>query len=172
MMMIEKALVSDVETLRSAAISAFLDDEQYKPVNAISGGPPGHDTVESHIQWIINYDYFKCVIHDQIIGGCIVRTHSCHYELFGIFLHRSKIGKGLGSDFLQGVIKLYPDGAHWTLETPDYSKRNQKFYERNGFIASRNTAQDPKLGFGFIIYHRPAQPGTAADSQGRGIFSC
>jgi GNAT superfamily N-acetyltransferase len=170
MMVIQKALASDAESLRMAAISAFLDDQRYKPAYAISGGPPGHDTVESHAHWIRNYDYFKCIVHGIIVGGCIVKMHPSHYELFGIFLHSNFIGKGIGSEFLRGVIKLYPNGVHWTLETPDYAKRNHRFYERNGFIASEKSTPDPRLGFGFIIYQRPAQPGTTADSQGRGIF--
>ena len=152
MIVIQKALESDTELLRLTAMSAFLDEKRYKPAGAISGGPPGHDTIENHARWIRNHDYYKCVIDGKIVGGCVVKKHPSHYELFGIFLHSSYIGKGIGSEFLDGVIKRYPDGALWSLETPDYAKRNHRFYERNGFIKCKKLAPDPSLGYGFIIY--------------------
>lgn len=97
MILIQKALESDIELLRSAAISAFLDDERYKPTNAKPGGPPGHDTIKSHAHWIRNHDYFKCVVYGNLVGGCIMKKHPYHYELFGIFLYSNFIGKGIGS---------------------------------------------------------------------------
>ncbi len=102
--------------------------------DAKPGGPPGHDTVESHEQWIRNYDYYKCVVCGNIIG------------------------KGIGSEFLRDVMKLYPDRTLCLLETPDYAKRNHRFYERNGFIESKKITSDPSLGYGFIIYQNHVQP--------------
>ena len=156
MLSIQKAWESDAESLRLAAISAFMNDERFKPANAISGGPPGHDTVESHVYWIKRHDYFKCVVGGKIVGGCIVKKHRSHFELFGIFLDSGYIGRGIGSKFLQDVMKQYPAEALWILETPDYATRNQRFYERNGFVLTEKSAIDPKLGFGFIVYHRRA----------------
>jgi len=147
MILIQKALVSDAESLRSAAISAFLGDEH--------GGPPEHDSVEKHVHWIRKYDYFKCVAFGNIVGGCIVKKQPYQFELFGIFLHGNAIGKGMGSELLRGVMKLYPAGVPWTLETPDYAGRNHRFYERNGYIEIEKTEPDPTLGYGFIIYQRP-----------------
>ncbi|WP_319409488.1 GNAT family N-acetyltransferase [uncultured Desulfosarcina sp.] len=156
MIEIQKVLDSDIEVLRSAAISAFLDDERYKPENALPGGPPGHDQFEEHVRWIRKHDYFKCVFHGNIIGGCIVKKHPSHYELYGIFLRSNFIGKGIGSEFLNGVMKMYPDRSPWLLETPNYSKRNHRFYEHNGFTVSLKTNLYPNLGYGFIIYQKPA----------------
>lgn len=170
MIVIQQALEYDAESLRLAAMSAFRDDERFKPAHTISGGPPGHDSVENHIRWIRNHDYFKCIVHGKIIGGCIVKKHPCHYELFGIFLHSGFIGKGIGGKLLRGVMKLYPCGAHWLLETPDYAKRNHRFYSRNGFVASEKSTTDPRLGCGFIIYQIPARLGTSTASQGRSVF--
>ena len=156
MMIIQKALESDAQSLRSAAMSAFLNDEQYKPEDAISGGPPGHDTIESHVYWIKRHDYFKCVVGGKVVGGCIVQKHPFHFELFGIFLDSHSIGRGMGSKLLQGVLKQYPAGALWILETPDYATRNQRFYERNGFVLTEKSAINPVLGFGFFVYRRRA----------------
>jgi hypothetical protein len=150
MILIQKALKSDAKELRSAAISAFLDDAH--------GGPPGHDAIENHVNWIRQHDYFKCVASGDIVGGCIVKKHPNYLELFGLFLHSKFIGKGKGSEFLCGVMKLYPDGATWTLETPDFAERNHRFYERNGFIEIEKTRPDPTLGYGFVRYQRPGRP--------------
>lgn len=150
----QRAVESDIELLRMAAVSAFLDDERYKPLNARPGGPPGHDLLENHIQWIRDHDYFKCVVHGDIAGGCIVKRHPPHCQLFGIFLHRNFIGQGIGSLFLRAVIKLYPKASPWSLETPDYAERNHRFYEHNGFTVSEKLAPDPSLGYGFVLYIR------------------
>lgn len=156
MIKIQKAEESDLESLRLCAISAFIDDERYKPDNAKPGGPPGHDTIQSHLNWLRNHDYFKCVFYDKIAGGCIVKNHPDFHELFGIFLSRNYIGKGIGARLLRGVMQMYPIASAWVLETPDYSTRNRGFYERNGFVLNKMIESDPNLGHGFVEYKRSA----------------
>ncbi|MBM9617052.1 hypothetical protein JWJ90_22605 [Desulfobulbus rhabdoformis] len=75
-MKIQKAEENDLEALRLCAISAFIDDEGYKPGNAKPGNPPGNDRIHTHFNWLRNYDYFKCVVNDTIAGGCIIKIHS------------------------------------------------------------------------------------------------
>ena len=152
MMVIEKAVRPDAELLRSAAVSAFLDDKIYRPAALGFEGPPGHDSIEAHTRWIKMHDYFKCIVDGIIVGGCIVKRHTDYCELFGIFLHGSCIGKGIGSKLLREVMKLYPEDTQWSLETPDYAVRNHRFYERNGFIRAGKSKLDPGSGYGFITY--------------------
>lgn len=152
MMVIEKAVGPDAELLRSAAVSAFLDDKRYRPAARGFEGPPGHDSIEAHTRWIDMHDYFKCVVDGIIVGGCIVRSCTDYCELFGIFLHESCMGKGIGSTLLHEVMKLYPKDTQWLLETPDYAVRNHRFYERNGFIRAGKSKPDPGSGYGFITY--------------------
>lgn len=152
MMVIEKAVGSDAELLRLAAVSAFFDDKRYRPAARGFEGPPGHDSIEAHTRWINMHDYFKCIVEGNIVGGCIVKKHTDHCELFGIFLHGSCMGKGIGSKLLREVMRMYPEGTHWSLETPDYAVRNHRFYERNGFIRAGKSKPDPGLGYGFITY--------------------
>ena len=157
MIIIQKAEENDLEALRLCAISAFVDDERYKPDNAKPGSPPGNDKIHCHMNWLRNHDYFKCVVHDKIAGGCIVKIHPNHHELFGIFLSRIFIGKGIGSKLLRGVMNLYPIESLWLLETPDYSIRNHHFYERNGFVLNKKIKPDPSLGYGFFVYKNIGQ---------------
>ena len=157
MIIIEKAEESDIELLRLCAISAFIDDKRYKPANAKPAGPPGHDTVQSHHNWLRTLDYFKCVVHEKLVGGCIIKKHQNYYELFGLFLGSNFIGKGIGSKFLRCVMKLYPIGSLWVLETPDYATRNHRFYERNGFVLNKKIERDPNLGYGFFVFKNIGQ---------------
>lgn len=158
MMNVQRAEEKDAERLRLSAISAFMVDERDKPFGAKSGGPPGHDLIQQHLSWMKKHDYFKCLIHHRIAGGCIVKKHAGHYELFGIFLGETYIGKGIGSVFLRRVMRRYPTGSEWILETPDYSTRNHRFYERNGFVYSKRIGPDPDLGYGFIEYKKVSRP--------------
>jgi hypothetical protein len=97
------------------------------------------------------------VVNDKIAGGCIIKIHPNHHELFGIFLSRIFIGQGIGSKFLRGVMNLYPIESLWVLETPDYSIRNHRFYECNGFVLIKKIKPDPSLGYGFFVYKKICQ---------------
>lgn len=165
MVTIQKAEENDLEPLRLCAISAFIDDERCKPGDAKPGIPPGNDKIRCHRNWLRNHDYFKCVVHDKIAGGCVVKTHPKHKELFGIFLCRTFIGKGIGSRLLRGVMNRYPTGSLWVLETPDYSIRSHRFYERNSFVLAKKIKPDPRLGYGFFVYKNI---GPQQTSQGSG----
>ena len=151
-MVIEKAKESDARLLCLVAMSAFEDDKKFKPAKVKLEDPPGHDSSETHREWIREHDYFKCVIGGDIVGGCIVKSYVDYYELFGIFLHKDFIGRGIGRKLLHEVMRLYPEGSYWSLETPDYAHRNHRFYERSGFIAVERSAPDPTLGYGFVRY--------------------
>lgn len=151
-MVIEKARESDARLLCLVAISAFEDDKKFKPAKVRLEDPPGHDSSETHREWIKEHDYFKCVIGCDIVGGCIVKSHVDYYELFGIFLHKDFIGRGIGRKLLHEVMRFYPEGSYWSLETPDYAHRNHRFYERSGFIEVERSGSDPNLGYGFVRY--------------------
>ena len=59
------------------------------------------------------------------------------------------MGRGIGSWILSETLRIYPQVCIWKLETPDYAKRNHRFYEKNGFTLSEVTPKDPAVGFGF-----------------------
>ena len=149
---ISRAISSDAPVLRNIAVSAFVNDEQYKPYKAKSGGPPGHDSIQKHKEWIRIYDYFKCEKGGKIVAGCIVKRKGRYGEIFGLFVDADYMGQGIGSDLIQYILSTHTDIELWSLETPDYSIRNHLFYERNGFILVEKTDVEPALGFGFHKY--------------------
>jgi GNAT superfamily N-acetyltransferase len=159
------AEASDAEALRRVAVSAFGADEAYKPPGAIPGGPPGHDRLARHQEWIRRGDYYKASFGGRIVGGCIVKPHPDRLALFGLFVDAVHMRQGIGAGLVTAVLARYPDDIPWTLETPDYSVGNHRFYERLGFRRYNHLAPDPELGFGFYVYHRP--PGKVSLTPGK-----
>jgi GNAT superfamily N-acetyltransferase len=159
MIALSKATESDLSQLRELAVLAFADDEQYKPVGALPGGPPSHDSIQKHREWLNSMDYHKCTQDGEIIGSCILDIHLDRGTIHGIHVKPESMGKGIGSWILSEAQRIYPQVCSWILETPDYAKRNHLFYEKNGFTLSGVTPIDTALGFGFYIYKKVAQQG-------------
>jgi GNAT superfamily N-acetyltransferase len=148
------AEASDAQALRRVAVSAFGVDEAYKPPAAVPGGPPGHDRLARHQEWIRRWDYYKASLGGRIVGGCIVKPQLDRLELFGLFVDAVHMRQGIGAGLVTAVMARYPQDLPWTLETPDYSTGNHRFYQRIGFRRHKRLPPDPELGFGFYIYHR------------------
>jgi GNAT superfamily N-acetyltransferase len=141
-------------------------DEAYKPFGAVPGGPPGHDRLELHQDWIRRWDYYKASLEGRVVGGCIVKPRQDRLELFGLFVDAARMRQGIGAGLVTAVMARYPEDLAWTLETPDYSTGNHRFYERSGFRCHRRLPPDPKLGFGFVVYHRQPE-GASAPAKGK-----
>ena len=154
MLTVSRALFSDLPMLRDVAVAAFLDDERYKPATAVSGGPPGHDSLRRHELWLRSHEYFKCVREGTIIAGCIVIRHENQAEIFGIFVRPDCMGQGIGSHLIAMVQTSCRGVTAWTLQTPDYAVKNHAFYVRNGFFFAAKTEVDPDLGFGFFKFKK------------------
>ena len=154
MLSMSKAILADAPVLRNIAISAFTDDEQYKPSWAKTGGPPEHDSIQKHKEWMQIHDYIKCEKEGEIVAGCIVKHKGKHGEIFGLFVKSDSMRQGIGSHLLQYVLSTNPKIERWSLETPDYSTRNHTFYEHNGFILVEKTDVEAALGFGFYKYEQ------------------
>lgn len=152
---IERAEVSDAEGLLRVSVSAFAVDEAFKPKGAVAGGPPGHDNLARQREWIRRWDAYKGCQGDQVVAGCIVKPHPDRLKLFGLFVGAAHMHQGIGTQILTAVMAHYAKTPSWTLETPDYSTGNHRFYEGVGFRLLRQTPVDPILGFGFHIYVRP-----------------
>ena len=57
-----------------------------------------------------------------------------HYEIFGVFIDPDYHRRGIGAKSFDLVLKRYPDGKRWTLDTPDWNIRTKNFYEKLGFV--------------------------------------
>ena len=149
---ISRAVLSDAPRLRDIAVLAFMDDERYKQETAKPGGPPGHDSVQVHEEWIRSWDYCKCEMEGKVVAGCVVKHHGTQGEIFGLFVDPACMRQGIGSDLIQHTLFTNNHVETWYLETPDYSSRNHAFYAHNGFFLTHKTDTVPELGFGFHKY--------------------
>lgn len=152
-----KAIESDLPQLRDLAVLAFTDDEHYKPVGAFPGGPPGHDSIQKHREWLNSMDYYKCIQDGELVGSCILNIHEDCGTIHGIHVKKGYMGGGIGSWILSESQRMNPQVCIWILETPDYAERNHRFYEKNGFTLSEVTPKNPALGFGFYKYRKSVQ---------------
>ena len=150
----------DLTTLVNVAISAFEDDEKFKPSNAIAGGPPGHNELKTHQEWLSTLTYLVCEEANSLAGTCILKIDGKEALIHGIHVHATQIDKGIGSWILNEVEKQFPQIKRYYLETPDYSKRNHHFYEKNGFKLIKEKSIIPDLGFGFFEYEKVLTGGT------------
>ncbi len=157
MLTLSKTTESDLPQLRDLSISSFADDEKYKPVGAISGGPPGHDSLQKHGIWLSSMNYYKCTKAGELVGSCILDIHGNLGVVHGIHVKQEFMGKGIGSWILSEVQRVYPRLCVWELETPDYAIRNHRFYEKNGFSLVEITPKESAIGFGFYKYRKGQQ---------------
>jgi len=150
------ASISDLPELVNVAKSAFIDDERFKPQEAIAGGPPGHDKLERHRQWLDSLIYFKCEDNGSIVGTCTVEINGHEAKINGIHVVSESMGQGIGSYMLREIQSKMPHVTKWTLITPDYATRNHHFYEKNGFLLKQKGDVEPDLGFGFYTFEKNA----------------
>lgn len=150
--MIVEAQKVDAERLCEIAVSAFIEDTKYRPDTVLVNGPPGHDNVDVHRQWMKDHHYVKYVRGSDIVAGGVVNFETECAEIHGLFVDSDMMNRGIGKELIQYLFERHPKIKTWQLETPDYAIRNQAFYERLGFICIQKTEVEANLGFGFYKY--------------------
>ncbi|MCD4653591.1 GNAT family N-acetyltransferase [bacterium] len=151
---ISNATKCDAGKLCEIAVSAFAEDEKHKPDHISKGGPPNHNSIQTHLDWIDGDVYLKYEESGQLCGGCVAKINGSHGEIIGIFVGASSMNKGIGSSLLRYLISEYSNVKTWVLETPDYSKRNHAFYEKHGFVCVNKSEPEDEIGFGFYQYQK------------------
>ena len=133
MIRFEKAKPQDAKALARVSWEAFDHDAHYGAPGP--GGPPGYksDRWQSKMMQIVHY--YKISDDNRIIGGLIVFDQGRgHFELGRIFLHPDDQNKGIGTQALVFMEQTFPQATRWTLGTPAWARRNQHFYEKNGYV--------------------------------------
>ncbi|MBE3093069.1 MAG: GNAT family N-acetyltransferase [Chloroflexi bacterium] len=154
MIFIKKAVPEDAEELTTIAIKVFLNDNKLKPVGASLDGPPGHNEVDKQRDWILNTFYYKAIYNDKIVGGGLAWVkNDDEYRIDGMFIDPNFQNKGIGSTLIKHIIDNHHPRKKWTLETPDFSVRNQHFYEKHGFKKLKIEKND-ECGWSDIYYER------------------
>ena len=132
----QKISQNDYETLTRIMTSAFNEDTSMH-TNMKKDGPTGYND-GSLIKWLNeheDFESFKVIYEGNIIGAYTVDIKpNYEYSLEMLFIDPDYSGNHFGSFVWEDIEQKYVNARRWTVETPDYSKRNHHFYtEKCGF---------------------------------------
>jgi hypothetical protein len=135
----------DYEILTKIMISAFNEDTSMH-TDLEEDGPGGYND-GSLIKWLNEYkdfESYKIVYQNNIVGAYTVGIKPENvYTLEMLFIDPEYRKNRLGSIVWKDIEEKYIDAKKWTVETPDYSKRNYHFYTKKcGFIFARENICD------------------------------
>ena len=151
MIRFEYAVATDAARLMEVQVRAF--ESQTPPDMPELKGPPGYDSVEWQIQTMQEVPYLKIMEAEAIVGGIVLTPQSpmhCHVER--IFLDPPVHSRGIGTQAFAWLEQTYPQYDCWTLRTPLFHLRNQRFYEHLGYVKTGTKEVFP--GFVLIEYEK------------------
>ncbi len=147
--MVQFQLTQEDDAAQLTAIQKRAFDSQVPPEMPDLGGPPGYDSVDHQIDMMRRGPYYKVLVDDAIVGGIILDPKSpnhCHVEI--VFIDPLLHSQGIGTQAFHWLEATHPQYTLWTLRTPAFHKRNQRFYERLGYVKVGETEVFP----GFILF--------------------
>jgi ribosomal protein S18 acetylase RimI-like enzyme len=131
-MIIADATRRDCIALAATSKRAFDNDVHHGAPGP--GGPPGYDSAEWHLAALRWGKVFSIQVDGELVGGAIVLPQPPRRANLGrIWLLPELQGRGLGAAAMQIIEARYPDVTTWTLETPVWNIRNQRFYAGRGY---------------------------------------
>ncbi|WP_042439791.1 GNAT family N-acetyltransferase [Clostridium amazonitimonense] len=136
---------SDYEILTKIMTLAFNEDTSMH-TDLKEDGPTGYND-GSLIKWLNeqeNFESYKIVYGDKMVGAYTVEIKpNNEYSLEMLFINPEYRKYNLGSIVWKYIEEKYKDAKKWTVETPDYSKRNHHFYTKKcGFVFQRENIHD------------------------------
>ncbi len=133
MIRLENALIGDVETITEIKKQAYNDEtRRFGPGR--DGGPTGYDSIEENTRLIREFEVYKIVLNEEIIGCFwLMNMGAEHCELDDFCIHPKHHNKGYGKKVMILMEKTLPHIKKLTLATPHYSVRNQHLYEKMGY---------------------------------------
>ena len=150
---LEKITEEDIPELTQAMTKAFDDDTQ-KYLGVEKGGPEGYDNGGFFRKWLFPYDEcegYKILVDGKIVGGLLVwLAEDRNYTWGTVFVDPAWQNKGICTQAWKAIESLYPDATSWTLDTPSYSKKNHKVYEKLGFVKVREVDTPEHRGTSFV----------------------
>lgn len=138
---LKKAVARDAATLAEISKRAFASDLACGAVSP--GGPPGYDSVGWQREMMKRGDYHKILLGARIVGGLIVfRKAPQEYELGRIFIDPEVQRQGIGMQAMALMEAAYPLAKRWTLDTPVWNTRTNRFYPKVGFTRVGEHGED------------------------------
>lgn len=133
MINIQKATVEDAARITMIKKEAYNDEtRRFGPGR--DGGPEGYDSIKENIRLISEFDVYKVIYEDKVIGCFwVIKDEEDCYELEDLCIHPNYHNRGLGQKVMVMMEEILPDAKKWKLATPHYSTRNQHVYEKRGY---------------------------------------
>lgn len=98
------------------------------------GGPPGYDSDKWQMRMMFAGKYFRVLYGRRLVGGCIVfDLGGGQLRLGRLFVDPAYQGRGIGRLVMRRLDLLFPDARRWSLDTPLWNRRTQRFYEALGY---------------------------------------
>ena len=133
MIRFKKAKRGDAKELALVSWHAFDNDIHYGATE--KGGPPGYKSEQWQSKMIRFVHYYKIMDDLRIIGGIVAMDKgNGHYYLVRIFIDPEYQNQGVGTQAIEFIEKTIAQAKRWTLDTPQWNKRTQHFYEKMGYI--------------------------------------
>ena len=141
MLILERAVENDA--LKLAEIQKASFDEESKQFNNNEiGGPSGYDSIRFQEEMMQICEYFKVLLHGEIIGGALIFIESNQVHNLGrIFIDPNYQNKGIGIKVMREIERSFPDSTKWWLDTPSWSVKNHHFYTKCGYTKVREEGE-------------------------------
>lgn len=130
----------DYKELTRIMTDAFNEDTRLH-TDLEQDGPDGYND-GTLIKWLNenkSFESYKVIYKDEIVGAYSVGIkRNNEYSLEMLFIDPKYRQEHLGSIVWKDIEQKYANAKKWTVETPDYSKRNHHFYTKKcGFVFRR-----------------------------------
>ena len=145
-----KASTSDALVLNCISRQAFDSDVD---VGAPSkGGPPGYMSLSFHTKMARMNHLFKLTENGLIVGGAILFQKKDMLNVGRIFVSPEHFRKGYGIYMMRQIEAMFPDVKGFTLDTPIWNVRTNRFYAKLGYSEVRRDRE-------FIYYLKSTDKG-------------
>lgn len=136
----QKVYSVDYEILTRIMTSAFNEDTSIH-TDLKEDGPTGYNDgrLIKKLNEHDGFESYKIIYQNNIVGAYTVAIEANkEYTLEMLFIDPDYRENHLGTTVWKDIEQKYIGAKKWTVETPDYSKRNQHFYTKNcGFTFYR-----------------------------------
>lgn len=143
-----KAGTSDALILNCISKSSFDSDADAGA--PAKGGPPGYMSLPFHMKMARLNHLFKLTDNGLIIGGAILFPEKDRLNIARIFVSPEHFRKGYGTFMMQAIEAMFPDVKGFTLDTPVWNIRTNRFYTKLGYTEVRRDRE-------FVYYLKSVQ---------------
>ena len=126
-----KAATSDALTLNGISKRAFDSDISVGAPSA--GGPPGYMSLSFHTKMARQGHLYKLTDEGLIVGGAVLFLKNDILNVGRIFVAPEHFRKGYGIFIMREVEKMFPEVNEFTLDTPVWNIRTNRFYTKLGY---------------------------------------